>query len=313
MCWLDSKGTANCTGTTLPERKYASIDVAGSMGCGITTTGEVACGTSSFDGSDNSPLTGRFAHLAATQYGGACGLRTNGELECFGRETELPAGPFDSIAAGPDGYCGVKRDSSIACWQFYNFPPVADQPYRSVAMGYRHGIAITTSGELVVWGDSDAGRAVPPPGKFINASGGFYNSCAVRSDGRVLCWVGVYPKRLVPPDDLFKVVSVGYDAAHIGDEYACGIRLDGTLRCWGERVGSVTPPEGTFVSLITQDYYACALSAAGKPTCWGGGFTPPLPGSDLVLSEFTASNDYTCGLTDDGRIECRGSFQHTLQ
>lgn len=311
MCSLDSKGTATCSGATLPERKYASIDVSGSVGCGITTTGELVCGSDPINGGDYSPLTGRFAHLAATDSGAVCGLRTSGELDCSNQSFTLPPGPFDSIAAGQSGFCGVKRDGTIACLGLSVLPP-ADRSYRSVALGYRHVVGITTSGELVVRGDSDAGRSVPPPGKFLSASGGFYNSCAVRTDGRVLCWVGVYPERLVPPDDLFETVSVGYDAGIIGHEYACGLRLDGTVRCWGDGVGSLTPPDGTFVSLSTSARYACALSLAGKATCWGTD-VPPLPSSDLVLSELVTSYDSTCGLTDDGRIECRGAFQSALQ
>jgi hypothetical protein len=309
-CQLDSNGEASCTGTTVPPGKYSSIDAGSDLACGITTSGLVACG--SLDPYRSSePMSGRFMHIAAADYGGVCGLRPNGDVVCFGALAPADYGGFVSISSGVRSPCGIKRDGNATCWSQEFLP---GNNYLSVVTGESHAVGILATGELVAWGDSDAGRAVPPPGKYLSVSAGYYNSCAVRSDGRVLCWVGLYPHRLEPPDDLFKAVSVGIgiDDQYKIHEYACGVRLDGTLRCWGGGLGAVPAPEGVFTSVATKDNYACALSPAGKPTCWGEK-VPPLPSPDLVLTELTLSNDYTCGLTDDGRITCQGAYNLSLQ
>ena len=49
-----------------------------------------------------------------------CGVRTNGTVFCWGRNTERqsnpPAGIFSAVTAGDLHACGVKPDGTIACW-----------------------------------------------------------------------------------------------------------------------------------------------------------------------------------------------------
>jgi hypothetical protein len=59
-----------------------------------------------------------------------------------------------------------------------------------------------------------------------------------------------------------------------GDLFACGLRTDGTLACWGNSGrGETDVPAGTFVSLSasTGDGGAvCALRTDDTLACWGG-------------------------------------------
>jgi alpha-tubulin suppressor-like RCC1 family protein len=47
-------------------------------------------------------------------------VRTDGTLACWGNsargETNVPAGTFASIAAGPGFACAVSTDGAVACW-----------------------------------------------------------------------------------------------------------------------------------------------------------------------------------------------------
>lgn len=74
------------------------------------------------------------------------------------------------------------------------------------------------------------------------------------------------------------------------DDFACGLRLDGTASCWGQNDhGQTTPPEGqTFITIETLSATACGLRADGEVACWGNEarekelFDPP-PGPWVAL------------------------------
>lgn len=60
--------------------------------------------------------------------GHACGLRTDGNIMCWGAATDNhgvfggqaspPAGTFQSVSAGFVSSCGVQIDGSVVCWGF---------------------------------------------------------------------------------------------------------------------------------------------------------------------------------------------------
>ncbi len=66
------------------------------------------------------------------------------------------------------------------------------------------------------------------------------------------------------------------DWVHVatGAVHSCGIRSDGTIRCWGcEGYGNdselcVEPP-GTFLDLAVGDVHTCAIRSDGSAVCWG--------------------------------------------
>lgn len=313
-CFIDGEGVVACVGASLPaQHQYSSVDVFVNAACGITKASELIC-TPDVDGyvTPLVPPSGAFKAIAVAAMGASCSLRTDGKLACwYVDEADVPDDTFVSITAGISGFCGVLSDGSARCFQAG--APVPEQPrgaFRQIALGYRHIAGVALDGTLVVEGDSDAGRSTPPPGQYLAATAGYFNNCALRSDGRALCWVGTARNRLEPPDDLFQALAMGYGVTAEAPEYACGIRLDGTLRCWGSGLGSVTPPAGEYVSLTAGPDYACAVSAVGEATCWGD--APPAPESG-VMTQVAASRDYGCGLTDGGRVQCRGLVTRPVQ
>ena len=75
--------------------------------------------------------------------------------------------------------------------------------------------------------------------------------------------------------------------------FACGVRTDGTLSCWGDpgymdwRLQG--PLDGEYKSVNMRDKNACAIRTDATETCWGR------------LSDFSA-----CVVKDDGIVVCSG-------
>ena len=79
----------------------------------------------------------------------------------------------------------------------------------------------------------------------------------MRTDGAVEFWGENSSGEATAPSGEFASVSASAD-------YTCGVRLDGSVECWGanedffgNEVGQATPPSGGFAS----------VSAGDSPTC----------------------------------------------
>ena len=113
---------------------------------------------------------------------------------------------------------------------------------------------------------------------------------------------------------VFTTISVSYD-------YACGLRNDGTIECWGkdDKLDQFSP-RGVFTALsssIFWEFFLCGLRDDGTVECWN---LPRLNDDALVAVDtgpyyvYTAvsAGDYmqACGLRYDLRnykiIECWG-------
>ena len=68
-----------------------------------------------------------------------------------------------------------------------NEPPPAGS-FTAVSTGDRHSCALRSDGSVVCWGWNEYGQATPPAGSFTAVSTGGAHSCALRSDGSVVCW-----------------------------------------------------------------------------------------------------------------------------
>ena len=67
------------------------------------------------------------------------------------------------------------------------------------------------------------------------------------------------------------VAPVSTDSGH-----TCGLRLDGSVTCWGtDWDGQTLAPWGvdsTFVAVGTGSRHSCAIRDSGKIVCWGSNF-----------------------------------------
>ena len=127
--------------------------------------------------------------------------------------------------------------------------------------------------------------------------------CVVQTDNTPACWG--FPPQVshVPQDEHLSQISMG----HL---YGCGIRLDGTLVCWGGASNSMAQaqlPTGKFLQLSAGYSHFCGIKTNGTLACWGSNLydrAEPPPGAFLQVS---AGKWHTCGIRTDQTVACWGS------
>lgn len=150
-------------------------------------------------------------------------------------------------------------------------------------------------------------RNTPPAAKFVQASEGTNGAdCGVTTSGSILCW-GYTVGMGRPPTGTFAEVSAGgnSDTGDANYEFACALRLDGAIVCWGD--GGLKSPRGRYTQVSTGKYGACGLKWNGQVTCWqqnGASWWRP-QGRFLQIS----ARWHLCGLRVDHTILCGGDRQ----
>ena len=140
-----------------------------------------------------------------------CGLDTGGLARCWPANGVLdaPTEALKFITGGGRQVCGIKEaDSSLMCWK-----------WRYVDSNPRNEYTHMTD---------------EPEGEFIHVDTSYGPSCAVKSDGDVICWGSasiISTERMLEelnevPEGEYLTVSVDWDF------FACGLRTDQTIACW---------------------------------------------------------------------------------
>lgn len=127
------------------------------------------------------------------------------------------------------------------------------------------------------------------------------------------------------PSDALHVIQTGpfvdYAMNERGD--GCGLRADGTLRCWGGTAnsgalcatgdadcanGGLPPSTQSYQQVAIGAQHACGLGKDGTILCWGRAgankLTTPPSGSDFIALE--SDEDVSCALTRAGEAKCWG-------
>ncbi len=292
--------------------------------------------------------------------GYGCAVRDDGRVLCWGEngngqlglgadavssdDRPIPTlldnanlGVVRQIACGDRHTCAVRDDGKVFCWGMsssgrlgftgvigMNYPsPVLLEDgalgvVRQVALGDSHSCALREDGRVLCWGGNgsgqlgngtDSGDAPNPIPALVDNSElgvvrqialGRFHTCALRDDGKVLCWglnqygqLGIaatapgselLPK-LIEDGDLGVVQSLT-----LGSEHSCAVRDDGRVLCWGSN------REGQ-LGVVTN-------AATSQPN--------PVPSllANVVLGKvvrMNAGRDHTCALRDDGSVLCWGS------
>ena len=175
-----------------------------------------------------------------TSNGGyTCALTTTGQAYCWGLNNQgqlgnnsttnsripvavqMPAGvSFQSIAAGYYYTCALTTEGKAYCWgqgssgQLGNnsttasrIPVAVQMPagvsFQSIAAGYYHTCALTTTGQAYCWGQGSSGRlgnnsttdsripvAVQMPAgvSFQSIAASSLHTCALTTEGKAYCW-----------------------------------------------------------------------------------------------------------------------------
>ncbi|MFN2298455.1 MAG: RCC1 domain-containing protein, partial [Anaerolineales bacterium] len=227
---------------------------------------------------------------------------------------------------------------------------------QAVSSGTTTVCALTPSGGVKCWGDNEFGgvgdgttddRLVPvdvvglSSGVTQIATGNGF-ACALVGGG-VKCWGlnsggqlgdSTCSAQSETPVDVYGLTG-GVTAIAAGDDHACAILSDGSIKCWGQNASgqlgtgdynpSCEPVDvvglgTTAASLSLGSGYSCAVTTGGGAKCWGvngsgqlgnGTYdTGPSP-TDVVgltsgVSAIDAGEGNTCAVTTTGALKCWG-------
>ena len=150
------------------------------------------------------------------------------------------------------------------------------------------------------------------PASYVQVVTGDSHSCWLKSDRSAFCFGNnIQGQATVPVGRSFIQLSANSD-----DFNTCGLKVDGTVECWGNTngVGGLTSPVGSaFIKIANGNSHVCGLKTDGSVDCWGDNSGEKLnvpPG--VTFKGIVAANEHTCGLTIDGAIVCWGSASDGL-
>ncbi len=177
--------------------------------------------------------TSAFA-LVSTGYH-SCALRPDKTVECWDLEEgdtfhELPSASetFERIETRNGYTCGLKTSGELACWgtgRLGSDIPLEWTPpsgtFTSFTLSDEWACGIQAEGAVACWGQPGEDRLTPPAGRFSEVFLGDDNGCGIKTDdGALECWgKTVWIERDPPPTGAFVDVTMGG-----GSFMGCGIK-----------------------------------------------------------------------------------------
>ncbi len=347
---------------TPPEGEFATFNVGGGAACGMRPNGEHECW------GENRRIfpipPGDYLTVQRGGFASGCGSLRGGGVECWNMANwtvgeELPEtrrineSLFVKLAVSDSHICGLSPNGEVECWSGRDDHPVVETPggvFVDISSGLDYACGLRPDWTVTCWGEEYYGRATPPAGAFSKISASQNYACGLRPSGEIQCWGGILSQsKILPPTEPFTSISAGWggyrflygqiyvtppgDDTYLADiahdwGYTCGLRPNGTARCWGDPGEKVEryqpswpqildPPQREFLEIQTGRLHACGLRADGKIECWGNGldrsynYTRAGVYPDRVrrngpqtYTALSVGGTYTCGLRSDGNIEC---------
>lgn len=196
--------------------------------------------------------------------------------------------------------------------------------------------------------DSSIPQLTPVPLTGIQQiSAGGATTCAITTAGAVKCWGDNHFGQLGnDSDQLYSLIPVdvhglqsGVTKISVGTAYACALRADGGIKCWGKN-DSGQLGNGTFehsavpvevvgltegaIDIQTGNLHTCAITAVGGTKCWGNDLYGKLGNGELSSSAVptdviglstgtlavTVGGSHTCALTLEKNVKCWGYNFH---
>lgn len=262
---------------------------------------------------DMGPEVNEWVQLYAVPGRSTCGVKSNGDIQCWGREYEptddfpvalLLGGPppespafglpFVQVSGRAGMLCGLTRSDRLHCWGNapYFLPPVGEVVDLVPDVEDEPAIAFTASSRSVCW-------------LRENRRG----SCQTRPS---LNEIGL-SEVMIPPD-------IEFSEIHLGQEFGCGLEHGtGRIVCWGADLFNVAgfEPEGEFVDLASGLTHACAVDTAQRLVCWGAAdvaASEERPREPVTAVASGASETGTCArLASNGHWVCWNSGQSTVE
>jgi len=248
--------------------------------------------------------------IAISALSNTCVVRADGSVGCWGAngygQVSEPNGSIESyfsVSTGPDRTCAIRADGRLACWgrDEPGCCPCDEWPPGTYPQGYTSGPNASTDEFVAV------------------SAGGIYHTCALRTDGRLLCWgsdsVGDICYGILVSNQVSgpNASPFFYRSISAGSFQTCAVRIDGRLACWGyDDHGQVSGPNVStddYTSVGTSGTHTCALRVDGRLVCWGddayGEISGPNASTDNYSTVSTA-NGQTCAVRTSGRVTCWG-------
>ncbi|MCB1560718.1 MAG: hypothetical protein KDI75_06450 [Xanthomonadales bacterium] len=289
------------------------------------------------------------------------------------REVDGLGGPVEAVDLGDAHSCALLISGNVECWgsnAFGQLGVVASgaiatpaevtslgNTVQSISIDGAHGCALMDSGGVKCWGDNRLGQR--GNGTTINShdavnvdglsSGvesigtGYAHSCAIGTDGGLLCWGANGSGQLgntttaqanVPVAVSGLVAEVGQVSG--GRDFSCARLTGGEARCWGNNfTGQLGIDKKTFSTRAVDVFalggevrqisagsgHTCARLVDGGLKCWGSnqfgqlgvlpiGRSVPIPTATPGLAGdvdfISAGGGYTCSLLNPGGVNCWG-------
>jgi len=339
---LDGKGICKAGSQTCVADSSSTKwgDCLGAVGPGIETC--------ALDGKDedcdglfneDAPCAPKYERISVGGFH-TCGVVTNGEVKCWGRNEVGQLG------------MGLTNANANGKWAVAALGNVLD-----ISAGYEHTCALHFDGTVSCWGYNNAGQlgngnknnswspvTVPGLTNVIAISAGMYHTCAVRSDYTAVCWgagdYGVLGNGLTvgslsptPVLNLAGIVAISASAFN-----TCVLLNDSTMRCWGDdtrgEVGNgysstseFLTPQSTGLTNVTSIDQNSARKNDGTLWFWGAneygqaGTGEKVPGEPANIeyhspiqvlgisnaASISRAGVATCAAMTDGTARCWGT------
>ena len=105
------------------------------------------------------------------------------------------------------------------------------------------------------------------------------------------------PTNQTVPENGVSFDGARYESISSGRLHTCGVRLDGTIGCFGSNGrGQSSPPEGEFLSVSAGGGHTCGVKADGMVVCWGS-MTVPSPPPGNRFKSVSSGDNHACGVT----------------
>ena len=222
-------------------------------------------------------------------------------------ETLASLGEMSQIALSEGSVCGLRPEdaegNSAICVSHHQIEWGGSERFIAIDAGKEFHCALRSDRKIACGGANIYGETDPPEGEFHALATGKRHACALDAAGKAVCWGWNNDGRADPPPD---AAFIAIDAGHT---HTCGIAEFGNLICWGsDSKGQSEPREGPFAALSLGRNHTCALRPSGAAFCQGddsrGQSSPP---AAARFSQISAGDRQTCGISQDGAIECWGA------
>jgi alpha-tubulin suppressor-like RCC1 family protein len=341
---------------------YGAVDAGNSHACGRKTDGSLWCwGANQYGsaGAVNPPMlaapvrVGTETSWASVSAGGStsCATKTDGTLWCWGSNSTaqlgdgtttnrgLPTQVLTSagvttsdwldVSVGAAHTCGRRAPAGIAtlfCWGSNQYNEIGD----GAGTGSRiYPVPINTGAAAIA-----------------NESAGSASACARLADGTLACWgdnsygevgTGSTATSVATPTPVN--TATNWSSISVGGTYACAVKGDGTLWCWGAnnvgqlglgalglkrvptQVGTDTDWQSVAAGLGASDRaHTCAIKKDGSLYCWGASTmgelgtgttsassSPLRVGTGTAWASVAAGLAFTCAITSAGEAYCWGA------